>query len=273
MLKWSHTAASQAHGGREEKASAGEKQILLNNCWWGEHTVALALTRSHNSRSPYLLTSSVIAFHQHKSLYPSVITFGSSASRLRHKAEVLLGSDQKWSSGTCECLNYNVKFYPLASFSWLCTLTSHYSFAVQVLHSPQTLCFPHLSVPWCSLLSILLLLCFPPFPPQSDLWFCKHPHPLCQKLHNLRSFWLCSLIPKIFTENHFSQCVCRSDPSCCLSPAHALSVSRLSLARQTAAWLQCKGKACTLTHFSSCIFHPSAHSSLAHTSLQVCMKN
>lgn len=119
MLKWSHTAASQAQGGREEKASAGETQILLNNCQWGEHTVALALTGTHNSRSPYLLSSSVIAFHQHKSLYPClcVITFGSSTSHLRHKAEVLLASDQKWSSNTCEFVKYNVKFYPLASFS------------------------------------------------------------------------------------------------------------------------------------------------------------
>lgn len=39
------------------------------------------------------------------------------------------------------------------------------------------------------------------------------------------------------------------NPSCCLSPAHTLSFTR-----QTAAWLQCKGKAPTLTHFSRCIF-------------------
>lgn len=73
MLKWSHTPALQAHGGREEKASAGEKQILLNICQWGEHMVALAFTATHNSRSPYLLSSSTIGFHQHKSLYPGVI--------------------------------------------------------------------------------------------------------------------------------------------------------------------------------------------------------
>lgn len=67
MLKWSHTAVSQAHGGREEKASAEQKQILLSNCQWGEYTVALALTGTHDARSAYLLSSSAIAFHQHNS--------------------------------------------------------------------------------------------------------------------------------------------------------------------------------------------------------------
>lgn len=50
--------------GEGESEHRGETEILLRNCQWGKNSVALALTGTHNSRSPYLLSSSVMGFHQ-----------------------------------------------------------------------------------------------------------------------------------------------------------------------------------------------------------------
>lgn len=151
--------------------------------------MALAVTGTHNSRSPYFLSSSVIAFHQHKSLYPSVITFGSSASPLRHKAEVVLTCDLR--NGPQALVNASIAMSN--SIPWPVSLSSAHSQVITVLQlkycTHNRHCGFHISLfPGARFFpSCYFFAGFPPFPPQSDLWFCRHPHPLCQKLHNAQS--------------------------------------------------------------------------------------
>lgn len=114
-----------AWGWRErESKHRGETEILLNNCQWGKYSVVLALTGTHNSRSPYLLSSSVMGFHQaqHKNCTPA--------------ASCLEAQPLSWDTKQKCCLLVvrngpqalmhawiSVKLHVLASFSWLYTCT------------------------------------------------------------------------------------------------------------------------------------------------------
>lgn len=259
--------------GKEESECKREMEILLNNCQWAKHNMALALNRTHNSRSLYLLSSSVMEFQQaqHKNCIPA-------ASHLETQP---LGWDMKQ-----KCCLFVVRNDPQAlvhlwitvsnSMSWPVSLDSthmsHYEFTVEVLCSPHTHCGLHialfLTVGFFQS-SVTSLQTFPPFPPLSGPWFCCPLHSFCIPAHHVSSsvlpalsdsinwcsklslesrncstvllqYYLQRSIPQMSKTPHFAEPIIISAalncPAACPLTG-ALSLTRHSLAQQAVTWL------------------------------------